>query len=149
VSTLNPGGRANSLRKLHYCKVNLDKVGDTAAEEEEFPSVQALDPAQVAAKMASEIQNTNGQVTTNEHLLEVISKLQHRQQELETRLKELEKQQVTVGKQNGNGGDPDNSELVGAIDQGTTSSRFLIFNRHGEPVAQHQEEFRQIYPNPG
>lgn len=39
--------------------------------------------------------------------------------------------------------------FVGSIDQGTTSSRFLIFNRDGEPVASHQVEFSQIYPNPG
>ncbi|KAK5118295.1 hypothetical protein LTR62_002808 [Meristemomyces frigidus] len=39
--------------------------------------------------------------------------------------------------------------FVGSIDQGTTSTRFLIFNKAGEPVAVHQEEFSQIYPNPG
>lgn len=39
--------------------------------------------------------------------------------------------------------------FVGSIDQGTTSTRFLIFDKHGEPVAIHQEEFSQIYPNPG
>ncbi|KAF2219033.1 glycerol kinase [Elsinoe ampelina] len=39
--------------------------------------------------------------------------------------------------------------FVGSIDQGTTSSRFLIFNKQGEPVAVHQEEFKQIFPNPG
>lgn len=39
--------------------------------------------------------------------------------------------------------------LVGAIDQGTTSSRFLIFNSKGEPIASHQVEFKQIYPQPG
>nr|OQO17373.1 hypothetical protein B0A51_15754 [Rachicladosporium sp. CCFEE 5018] len=39
--------------------------------------------------------------------------------------------------------------FVGSIDQGTTSSRFLIFDKQGEPVAVHQEEFRQRYPNPG
>lgn len=39
--------------------------------------------------------------------------------------------------------------FVGSIDQGTTSTRFLIFDRAGEPVAIHQEEFTQIYPNPG
>jgi len=38
---------------------------------------------------------------------------------------------------------------VGSIDQGTTSTRFLIFDKHGSPVAVHQEEFSQIYPNPG
>jgi len=39
--------------------------------------------------------------------------------------------------------------FVGSIDQGTTSSRFLIFNKAGEPVASHQIEFKQIYPQPG
>ncbi|CAG8224426.1 unnamed protein product [Penicillium nalgiovense] len=39
--------------------------------------------------------------------------------------------------------------FVGSIDQGTTSTRFLIFNRDGDPVASHQVEFSQIYPNPG
>ena len=40
-------------------------------------------------------------------------------------------------------------EFVGSIDQGTTSTRFLIFNKNGEPVASHQIEFKQIYPQPG
>ena len=39
--------------------------------------------------------------------------------------------------------------FVGSIDQGTTSSRFLIFNQSGEPVASHQVEFKQYYPQPG
>ncbi|KAJ5549910.1 hypothetical protein N7461_004608, partial [Penicillium sp. DV-2018c] len=39
--------------------------------------------------------------------------------------------------------------FVGSIDQGTTSTRFLIFSREGEPVASHQVEFNQIYPHPG
>ncbi|KAI6355979.1 hypothetical protein MCOR25_008025 [Pyricularia grisea] len=39
--------------------------------------------------------------------------------------------------------------FVGAIDQGTTSSRFLIFNTTGEVVASHQLEFKQYYPQPG
>ncbi|KAJ5661857.1 uncharacterized protein N7477_009473 [Penicillium maclennaniae] len=39
--------------------------------------------------------------------------------------------------------------FIGSIDQGTTSTRFLIFNRDGEPVASHQVEFPQIYPNSG
>ena len=39
--------------------------------------------------------------------------------------------------------------FVGAIDQGTTSSRFIIFDTQGSPVAQHQIEFNQIYPKPG
>ena len=40
-------------------------------------------------------------------------------------------------------------QFVGAIDAGTTSSRFLIFNGLGEPVASHQIEFEQKYPKPG
>lgn len=39
--------------------------------------------------------------------------------------------------------------FVGAIDQGTTSSRFLIFNPAGELVASHQVEFTQYFPNSG
>jgi hypothetical protein len=39
--------------------------------------------------------------------------------------------------------------FIGSIDQGTTSSRFLIFNRDGDPVASHQLEFKQYYPQPG
>jgi glycerol kinase len=39
--------------------------------------------------------------------------------------------------------------FVGSIDQGTTSSRFLIFNKSGDPIASHQIEFKQIYPQPG
>ncbi|KAK5174705.1 Glycerol kinase [Saxophila tyrrhenica] len=45
--------------------------------------------------------------------------------------------------------DPSTETFVGSIDQGTTSTRFLIFDTKGEPVAIHQEEFKQIYPNPG
>ncbi|KAH9827668.1 Glycerol kinase [Teratosphaeria destructans] len=44
---------------------------------------------------------------------------------------------------------PSEEVFVGSIDQGTTSSRFLIFDKAGEPIAVHQEEFSQIYPNPG
>ncbi|PHH74506.1 hypothetical protein CDD82_4904 [Ophiocordyceps australis] len=46
-------------------------------------------------------------------------------------------------------GSPSKETFVGAIDQGTTSSRFLVFNRSGEVVASHQLEFKQIYPQPG
>lgn len=38
---------------------------------------------------------------------------------------------------------------VGSIDQGTTSSRFLIFNGEGDPVASHQIEFENLYPKSG
>ena len=40
-------------------------------------------------------------------------------------------------------------QFIGSIDQGTTSSRFLIFNKRGDPVASHQIEFKQIYPQAG
>ena len=36
-----------------------------------------------------------------------------------------------------------------ALDQGTTSSRAILFNRAGEIVARAQHPFRQIYPQPG
>jgi glycerol kinase len=38
---------------------------------------------------------------------------------------------------------------VGAIDQGTTSTRFIIFDRGGKIIAQAQREHEQIYPRPG
>jgi hypothetical protein len=38
---------------------------------------------------------------------------------------------------------------IGSIDCGTTSSRFLIFNGEGTPVASHQIEFDNIYPESG
>ena len=36
-----------------------------------------------------------------------------------------------------------------AIDQGTTSSRAIVFSRTGEKIALAQQEFPQIYPHPG
>jgi glycerol kinase len=36
-----------------------------------------------------------------------------------------------------------------SLDQGTTSSRAIIFNQRGEIVSLAQKEFRQIYPQPG
>ncbi len=41
------------------------------------------------------------------------------------------------------------SQYIAAIDQGTTSSRCMIFNHAGEPIASHQLEHQQIYPQPG
>ena len=38
---------------------------------------------------------------------------------------------------------------VVALDQGTTSSRAILFNRAGEIVSRAQHPFRQIYPQPG
>lgn len=39
--------------------------------------------------------------------------------------------------------------FIGSIDQGTTSSRFLLFDSTGKPVASHQVEFKQLYPQSG
>ncbi|MBW7885554.1 MAG: glycerol kinase GlpK [Caldilineaceae bacterium] len=41
------------------------------------------------------------------------------------------------------------TRYVAAIDQGTTSTRCMLFNHRGEPVSAHQLEHRQIYPQPG
>ena len=38
---------------------------------------------------------------------------------------------------------------VGAVDQGTTSTRFMVFDRQGREVARHQVEHDQIMPKPG
>ena len=40
-------------------------------------------------------------------------------------------------------------KYVAAIDQGTTSTRCMLFTQRGEAVAVHQLEHRQIYPRPG
>ncbi|HEX5092254.1 MAG TPA: glycerol kinase GlpK [Burkholderiales bacterium] len=40
-------------------------------------------------------------------------------------------------------------KYVLALDQGTTSSRAIVFDERGTPVASAQREFRQIYPQPG
>src|SRR5579871_1063044 len=39
--------------------------------------------------------------------------------------------------------------FIGAIDQGTTSTRFIVFDRSGRVVTLAQCEHEQIYPNPG
>ena len=36
-----------------------------------------------------------------------------------------------------------------ALDQGTTSSRAMVFDHSGSVVALAQKEFRQIFPKPG
>jgi glycerol kinase len=41
------------------------------------------------------------------------------------------------------------AELIGALDQGTTSTRFIVFDRGGRIVASAQKEHEQIYPQPG
>jgi glycerol kinase len=39
--------------------------------------------------------------------------------------------------------------FLGAIDQGTTSSRFIIFDGTGVPIASYQSETRQIHDQSG
>jgi glycerol kinase len=41
------------------------------------------------------------------------------------------------------------ADYIGAIDQGTTSTRFIVFDRAGQIVASAQEEHEQVYPQPG
>lgn len=41
------------------------------------------------------------------------------------------------------------TRYLGAIDQGTTSTRFIVFDRRGETIASAQKEHRQIFPQPG
>ncbi len=41
------------------------------------------------------------------------------------------------------------AKYVGAIDQGTTSNRFIIFDHDGQIVAVDQKEHEQIFPKPG
>ena len=40
-------------------------------------------------------------------------------------------------------------EFILSLDQGTTSSRAIVFDRNGLPVAVSQKEFTQFYPKPG
>ena len=41
------------------------------------------------------------------------------------------------------------SNYIGAIDQGTTSTRFIVFDRAGRIVSVAQKEHEQIFPQPG
>jgi glycerol kinase len=41
------------------------------------------------------------------------------------------------------------ADYVGALDQGTTSTRFIIFDRFGNPAAFAQKDHEQICPRPG
>src|SRR6056300_417288 len=38
-------------------------------------------------------------------------------------------------------------KYFGSIDQGTTSTRFIVFDENGKVVSQHQQEFKQYLPN--
>src|SRR3970282_180589 len=41
------------------------------------------------------------------------------------------------------------TQYIAAIDQGTTSTRCMIFDHAGKVIAVDQREHRQIYPQPG
>jgi glycerol kinase len=41
------------------------------------------------------------------------------------------------------------ARYVAAVDQGTTSTRFIVFDHAGQVVSLHQLEHQQIYPQPG
>jgi glycerol kinase len=41
------------------------------------------------------------------------------------------------------------ARYVGAVDQGTTSTRFMVFDHGGNEIARHQLEHEQILPQPG
>lgn len=43
----------------------------------------------------------------------------------------------------------ENGKYVGAIDQGTTGTRFIIFDHRGQQVSSSYREHQQIYPQPG
>jgi glycerol kinase len=44
---------------------------------------------------------------------------------------------------------PAKKKYILALDQGTTSSRAIVFNHNGLPVATAQKEFMQLFPKPG
>ena len=43
----------------------------------------------------------------------------------------------------------DNRKFILAFDQGTTSSRAIVFDKKGNMVATAQKEFTQLFPQPG
>ena len=40
-------------------------------------------------------------------------------------------------------------KYIGALDQGTTSTRFILFDEKGANIASEQLEHQQIFPQPG
>ena len=41
------------------------------------------------------------------------------------------------------------AQFIGSLDQGTTSTRFMVFDHNGAVVASDQREHEQIFPAPG
>jgi glycerol kinase len=62
-------------------------------------------------------------------------------------------EKTTMGDQSKDGqfqdGQSTDGQYILALDQGTTSSRAMLFDRSGNIVSMAQKEFRQIYPQPG
>lgn len=87
---------------------------------------------------------TNGIASgpSNQQLFDLLQAMQKDNQKLQERVEFLEGSKVETSVNT-------SAEFIGAIDQGTTSSRFLIFDKDGQPVASHQIEFKQIYPHSG
>lgn len=114
-----------------------------------------MDSIPVKAAAVNQVESTDS-APANQQVLDLLQSIQQNQQRLEQRLGELERNQGGASQSGGATAHHDtlpstahDETFVGAIDQGTTSSRFLIFNKGGEPVASHQIEFKQIYPHPG
>jgi glycerol kinase len=59
-------------------------------------------------------------------------------------LKDLSERTVLTGQRR-----PHLADFVGAVDQGTTSTRFMVFDHDGNEVARHQLEHEQILPRAG
>jgi glycerol kinase len=87
----------------------------------------------------------------SQEMYNLLLELQRNQKQLEDRVKELESQTAatSIHGTSHHLSQEETSELLGAIDQGTTSTRFLVFTKSGQPIASHQIEFKQIYPNSG
>jgi len=51
--------------------------------------------------------------------------------------------------QSGARGDESVKGYIGAVDQGTTSTRFMVFDKSGRVVCAAQKEHEQIFPKPG
>ncbi|KAF2432726.1 putative glycerol kinase [Tothia fuscella] len=97
----------------------------------------------------SEPEPSSSSSPSNQEILELLRSLQKDNIKLQKRIDELEQTQLTPSSSLQFPALDSSSEFIGAIDQGTTSSRFLIFDHEGQPVASHQIEFKQIYPNSG
>ena len=123
--------------------------GESAPQQHVESVAQEVTESKPEASQAAETEST----PSTKAIFDLLMSMQKSQQKIESRLEALEASKASprsstfemVDKAELN----EKEEFIGAIDQGTTSSRFLIFNKDGEPVASHQMEFRQIYPNPG